>query len=301
MNRADIPVSFPIVWARDAGGAYIRPIPIVSQIGITDGAASLPDGFVPLNMTPVEAGGVPPFGQDMNGVLQMVSAWSQWVNAGGPITFDAAFATAIGGYPEGAKLASTVLGREWISLVDGNMVDPDAGPSVQWYSPTNGGAALILASGNFTVPAGVSCLKRVTLVGGGSGAQIGADGGSGGSGGAGLLLGRPVTPGQVIVATVAAPGVSHNYPTPGTNGGDTNFLGATAQGALGANGGAGAPGFCLAADVNIWGNPGLDFQGANPGSIIYGPGGVPCMLGLGRGGDSPNGIGPTGGGILVEW
>ena len=44
-------------------------VPVPSQIGITAGAASYTDGFPPLTMTPVAAGGVPPSGLDMNGHL----------------------------------------------------------------------------------------------------------------------------------------------------------------------------------------------------------------------------------------
>ena len=58
-------------------------IPVDSQIGITPGAASLADGFPPLTMTPVTAGGVPPTGPDMNGILFELSAVVRWANAGG--------------------------------------------------------------------------------------------------------------------------------------------------------------------------------------------------------------------------
>ena len=48
-------------------------IPNASQIAITPGAASYNDGFPPLTRTPVAAGGVPPFGEDMNGILYAMS------------------------------------------------------------------------------------------------------------------------------------------------------------------------------------------------------------------------------------
>ena len=51
-------------------------IPVASQIGITGGAASYTDGFPPLTMTPVAAGGIPPSGKDMNGVIYTISAAS---------------------------------------------------------------------------------------------------------------------------------------------------------------------------------------------------------------------------------
>ena len=77
-------------------------------------------------MTPIAAGGVPPFGQDMNGILNQITEVLQWQQAGGYWQFDANFAAAIGGYPLGAVLNSkVVLGREWMSTVDNNMTDPE--------------------------------------------------------------------------------------------------------------------------------------------------------------------------------
>jgi len=126
MQRADIPLRFSKIWGVNAAGAYIRTVPVDSQIGIQDGAASFDTGFVPDNFTPVSAGGVPPFGQDFNGILKVVTAWEQWLQAGGVIPFDATFAGEVGGYPEGAIVASDiVLGAQWYSTVDNNATDPD--------------------------------------------------------------------------------------------------------------------------------------------------------------------------------
>jgi hypothetical protein len=135
MKIADLPTRFDIAFARDATpGTYKRTIPDTSQIGIHDGWASFPTGFVPLNFTPVASGGIPPFGQDVNGILNAVTLWGQWQAAGGPAIYNSAFSTAIGGYPKGALLASTTVGLFWTSLVDDNTVDPDAGPSANWQS-----------------------------------------------------------------------------------------------------------------------------------------------------------------------
>lgn len=133
MKAVDIPDKFPIVWGADAGGSYIRPIPEASQIGIEGGAASLTDGFPPLNFTPRSAGGVPPFGEDMNGILQQITAWSQWQNAGATVAFDAGFAADIDGYPAGAVLKSTQEnGLLWYNLEDDNSTDPDGATPSNW-------------------------------------------------------------------------------------------------------------------------------------------------------------------------
>jgi hypothetical protein len=136
MLAANSPPKFPKIWGQNAGGPFIRPIPVNSQIGINNGFASLTDGFPPLTMTPIAAGGVPPFGQDMNGILQQITQIQQWQQAGGSWQFDANFVQIIGGYPLGAVLYSkVVLGRQWISTIDNNMTDPDSASAANWIPP----------------------------------------------------------------------------------------------------------------------------------------------------------------------
>jgi hypothetical protein len=151
MQASSIPTKFPLAWGADAGVSYIRPIPVASQIGITGGAASFTDGFPPLCFAPVGSGGIPPFGQDMNGILNEISLWSQWQQAGASVPYDSAFSTAIGGYPKGAILANaSTVGSFWISTVDNNTSDPDTG-GANWigYSPI-GVTRIVTASGAFT-------------------------------------------------------------------------------------------------------------------------------------------------------
>lgn len=134
MLHTAIPARFGIPWAASAGGAFITyPVPQASQIGVTPGRASLTDGYPPLNFTQIGAGGVPPFGQDTNGILKQVTLWNQWHAAGAPIFYDSTFATAIGGYPEGAVLLSTGLSKWWYNQVENNTVDPD-GAGTNWIA-----------------------------------------------------------------------------------------------------------------------------------------------------------------------
>lgn len=134
MKASDIPVKFPIPWANSAGVGFIRDIPTASQIGITDGAASLTDGSPPLNFLDQAVGGVPPFGQDTNGILKRITQWSRWLNAGATFNpYDSAFAlSAAAGYPQGAIVASTTFGYFWLCTTDDNVSDPDAG-GAGWY------------------------------------------------------------------------------------------------------------------------------------------------------------------------
>ena len=130
------PPKYQKVWGQNAGAPFIRPIPVNSQIGVNAGFASLNDGFPPLTMTPIAAGGVPPFGQDMNGILNQITEIQQWEQAGGGWQFDVNFAAEIGGYPQGAILNSkVVLGRQWLSTVDNNLTDPDSASATNWTTP----------------------------------------------------------------------------------------------------------------------------------------------------------------------
>lgn len=149
MQSSGVPAKFAIPFAKNAGPSYIRQVPQASQIGVHDGWASLNDGFVPLNFQPVGSGGIPPDGRDVNGIFNQITQWSQWQAAGGPVAWDSAFSTAIGGYPKGAVVASAVaFGICFLSLVDNNTTNPDTG-GAGWkaFSPFGGAADYYVDSG----------------------------------------------------------------------------------------------------------------------------------------------------------
>jgi hypothetical protein len=127
MLASQVPNFFPLAFAANAGAGYTRPIPTNSQIGLISGAASLKDGFPPLCFQPVESGGVPPFGQDFNGLLNQITAGLQWLQIGGLAVYNPALQTAIGGYPNGAVLIKASGNGLWISTTDNNLTDPDTG------------------------------------------------------------------------------------------------------------------------------------------------------------------------------
>ena len=127
MLATNIPANFNIPFANGAGAGFIRTVPQASQIGISPGAASLQDGFPPLNFTPIATGGIPPAGQDMNGVLNAITKSLQWLQAGGLPVYNAALSAAIGGYPNGAILVNNAGSGFWHSNVDNNTTNPDAG------------------------------------------------------------------------------------------------------------------------------------------------------------------------------
>jgi hypothetical protein len=228
MDSGDVPASFPIKFGENATpGTYIRPIPEASQVGIIDGAASLETGFPPLNWIPLAGGGVPPFGQDVNGILYELSAWAQWQKAGGPIFRDGTFSTSIGGYPQYALLQSGVLGRMWLSKVDANAADPDVTPT-NWFNLTQGRLIDVQSFGTpgsiaYTQAFGVNMLRIRGIAGGGAGG------------------GTPVTgSGQVAVGGGAGSGSIGEIILVGNFNGTTITIGAAgtpATGLVGGNGG----------------------------------------------------------------
>jgi hypothetical protein len=134
IDESAVPPKFSIPWGNNAGAAYIRSIPTASQIGIQNCAASLTDGFPPLSFQASASGGCPPFGQDFNGILKQVTQWGQWQAAGGPLVFDNTFAANIGGYPRQGTLSNaTTPGCWWVSQIDNNLGNPDAG-ALNWLN-----------------------------------------------------------------------------------------------------------------------------------------------------------------------
>ena len=134
MYNSQVPSKFVMPFAKNAGVGYIRTVPSASQIGVTNGAASLNDGFPPLTFQPVGSGGIPPFGQDFNGLFNQITAWNQWQAAGGTVQYDASFAASIGGYPNHAIVVSSVTtGLFWLNTVDNNLTNPDSG-GVGWIA-----------------------------------------------------------------------------------------------------------------------------------------------------------------------
>ena len=130
----------PVLIIPFAQSGARNAIPVASQIGVNDGAASWTDGFPPRTMLPIPPG-IPPDGKDMNGAMWAVSSAAVWAQAGGRYYWDATVAGA-GGYPLNALLASagspTLL---WLNLSAGNATDPDGGSPANWQGVQLGGSA----------------------------------------------------------------------------------------------------------------------------------------------------------------
>jgi hypothetical protein len=109
-------------------GGKTFPFPVDSQISVENGAASLQDGFPPNTMRQVAAGGIWPFGQDMNGILYAISSNIVALTGGQFYTYSAAWAAANAGYAVGAVIQqiSNPFGF-WVNLSSGNTTNPDTG------------------------------------------------------------------------------------------------------------------------------------------------------------------------------
>jgi hypothetical protein len=131
MNISQAPDIFLHPWAYGAG-AEKNAIPADSQALVDPGLASLYDGFPSATMTDVNAGGVPPYGQDMNGILYWLSAAMRYLQAGGNYKFSSALVSAITGYPAGASIIRGDGLGAWINTTDGNLTNPEGEAPSGW-------------------------------------------------------------------------------------------------------------------------------------------------------------------------
>ena len=103
----------------------------IPQTGTDPARASYETGFTPLNMTPIAAGGVPPSGRDMNGILYDLSNAMMWQQAMGILPYDATVS-----YPNGALVVYG--GMLWKCLADDTLnVTPVNG--AKWTSDIHTG------------------------------------------------------------------------------------------------------------------------------------------------------------------
>jgi hypothetical protein len=136
-------------------GGKTVPFPVPSQIPLgSPGAASLTDGFTPLNMTALSSGGIPMSGLDLNGILYLMSTTIAALNAGlAFLPYDSVFQTAIGGYPIGAKVQQAADSNAiWTSTTAANVTDPDTGGAGWLSSKTLYSAAALTGVNDVVLP-----------------------------------------------------------------------------------------------------------------------------------------------------
>lgn len=114
---------------------------VPDTIALGSPLASYQYGFQAITMSPVTAGGIPPEGQDFNGIFFDITTHTVWVNAGGQYRFDSTLAMTLGGYPAGMVLQNNAGTASYISAVANNSIDFNSTPSsigVQWLPYSKG-------------------------------------------------------------------------------------------------------------------------------------------------------------------
>lgn len=324
MQSSDVPSKSAKVFGQSATGTYIRTVP---QTTADPAAASFDIGFPPQTFTDEGAGGTPPDGRDFNGILNFLTAWARWQSAGAPIVYDPTFQASVGGYPMGAVVASAVtLGIFWISTVENNATNPDAG-GAGWRKHALAGGMIgyrvFTASATYTPTPGTQSVE-VTVVGaggagGGTAAMSSTQFAGGSGGGSGAWLSSFLTSG--FSGTTITIGVGGAAATGGNggDGGNSSFgslvAGGGKGGVLGAAtsigscqvGGAGGSvsGGNRIASAGAGGGASICFSNTNQlsgfgGSTPYGAGGAsrpsntnPGIPGAGAGGGGGGAIGQS--------
>lgn len=202
----------PIIQKPWAESGDKNTIPVASQIGITDGAASFVTGFPPDTMIDIGDGGIAPDGLDMNGILNIITQHIRFINAGGNPRFDATLCTEIGGYPVGVVLQDNSGINLYRNVAANNTTDFNT-------TPASIGVSWIWLAG----------LTRNIVAGGGL-----TGGGSPATNDVTLNIGIPGTCGPSSTNTVTEDSHTHalNFPSAGTI---TAGGGLTGGGSLGGN------------------------------------------------------------------
>lgn len=166
MQTSGIPARVAVPFA-DSGTKNTIPVP--SQVAITPGAASYTTGFPPLTMTPITAGGVPPYGADFNGILNSITNAIRWSSAGSGYPFDSTFAGAVAGYPKGALVPASDFSGYWLNTTEANSTSPENSTSAitGWVPGVHYGTTALtgLAAANITLTTLQAAKPRITLAG----------------------------------------------------------------------------------------------------------------------------------------
>lgn len=124
MSQPDL---ITISFAESASPDMVFTIPNVAQPGDVPAKASWSVGFPAITTLPLIAGGQPPQGQDINGVLRSISRHTRYLCGGGLYLFSDQWVTAVGGYSESSIILSDDGLTLYRSRVDQNTVDPNDG------------------------------------------------------------------------------------------------------------------------------------------------------------------------------
>lgn len=133
----------------------------------SSGEAAFTTGFPDITMQPESAGGVPPDGKDMNGILFSLSAIARWAGAGMSFTFDDALSQAVGGYAKGALVFNSAFDGFWKNTVDNNTTNPEPNNAslTGWIPDSVYGLTIITTSSSTTLNALQASRPRIGIAG----------------------------------------------------------------------------------------------------------------------------------------
>ncbi|MEE9659135.1 glycine-rich domain-containing protein [Enterobacter cloacae complex sp. CARB60] len=173
MNSSDSPSK--IIKAFGVNGLK-NTIPVDSSTTTdNNGVATFDKGFPPITMQPLSAGGIPPSGKDVNGVLYSVTIQQQWQNAGMGYLFDSTYASNISGYPQGATIPSSDYSGFWINTTNGNTNNPESATALPtgWVPGyAYGSSAVTISTANVNVSDLQAAKDRIILTGNLTGNRI---------------------------------------------------------------------------------------------------------------------------------
>ncbi|CAI1841393.1 Uncharacterised protein [Serratia grimesii] len=166
MNSSDIPSR--TTKAFSVNGSK-NTIPVDSTgATLADGDATFDSGFPPLTMTPISAGGKPPKGKDMNGILYAITQKQQWQDAGMSYPYNSAFSTSITGYPKGAIIPNSTYSGVWINLTEANVNNPEVSTATAtgWVPLAGyGDTSITMNSANTTLTTLQASKDRIVISG----------------------------------------------------------------------------------------------------------------------------------------
>ena len=113
-----IPVPFAVAGTRSQ-------IPLEDTGSLDPNDATFEGGFPRATMIPKTDGGLPPKGQDMNGILYALSVNQKYNQQGGRFKFDPVVVSLDGGYSQGAIIQSNNNRTAYINNVEGNINNPN--------------------------------------------------------------------------------------------------------------------------------------------------------------------------------
>ena len=118
-----------IPFGKNATPGTIDPIPKTRGPGDDPQQATWDEGFPQVTMTPLAAGGIPPKGQDFNGVLKAISEHTVFTERGGQFKWSSDYVTESGGYSIGDVVQADDGLNSYVSLVNTNTTNFNTTPA----------------------------------------------------------------------------------------------------------------------------------------------------------------------------